>query len=326
MTSLTQIRAKVRKLTASPDASQLSDSDLDDYVNNFYQYDLPEHLRLFNLKTTYTFTTQPLEDRYVLPEQLYQEFLPPLYVSGYQSYYSLSREEFFRIWPAIQFIQTTLSTGNGTVGPYTFTVGNYPLQRRAVLVAGVDAHGYSWNMQDDGGDVSSSSSNTLVGNLQYTDVNGVVQNGGTVNYLTGAITVTFPQAIVANTPIEVQYVAYQASRPVAGLIFDGYMYLRPIPDIAYQVTIDAYYKPTALLASADTPVLYEWWQLLAAGASRKVFEDRLDFDSRSKIDQIFQEYMSMAMSRTVMQASPQRAATIYTDMVQGAIGNFNQRF
>ena len=99
--TLTQIQQKVRRLTASPQEGQLSTADINSYVNNFYQYDLPEHMRLFNLKTTYTFTTQPLEDRYKLPEQLYQEFLPPLYVAGYQCYYSLSREEFFRIWPAI---------------------------------------------------------------------------------------------------------------------------------------------------------------------------------------------------------------------------------
>jgi len=287
-------------------------------------------MRLFNLKTTYTFTTQPLEDRYKLPEQLYQEFLPPLYVAGYQCYYSLSREEFFRIWPAIQFIETSDASGDGTTGPYNFTVSNFPVQRRAVIVAGVDANGYSWNLQDDGGDSTSSSSDTLIGNLYYqnnTDPNNpVYTNYGTINYLTGAVSTYFPAAIVAGSPIDVQYVAYQPSRPVAGLIFDGYMYLRPIPDIAYQVSIDAFFTPTALLSSTDTPVLYEWWQLLAAGAARKVFEDRLDVDSRAKLEPIYQEYKSMAMSRTVMQASPQRASTIYTDMVQGPIGNFNQRF
>lgn len=329
--TLDQITSKVRKLTASPSENQLSSSDIYSYVNNFYQYDLPEHMRLFNLKTTYTFTTQPLEDRYRLPEQLYQEFVPPLYVAGYQCYYSLSREEFFRIWPAVQFIETADATGNGTVGPYSFTVSNFPVQRRAVLVAGVDVNGYSWNLQDDGGNSTVSDSDTLIGSMQYTANDGTVTDCGTVNYLTGAISVTFPAAIVAGSPIDVQYVAYQPSRPVAGLIFDGYMYLRPIPDSGYQVTVDAFFLPTALLAAGQTggptaPVLYEWWQMLAAGAARKVFEDRLDMDSRGKLEPIFQEYMSLAMRRTVMQYSYQRASTIYTDMVQGAIGNFNQRF
>lgn len=324
-TILQMIENKVRLLTASPTESQLATSSIDTYINTFYQYDLPEHMRLFNLHTTYTFTTQPFQDAYPLPENLYQEFVPPLYIAGYQSYFTLSREDFYRIWPAIQFIEQDTS-GNGTTGPYTFNTANFPVQRLAVLVSGVDANGFSWNLQDDGGNSTESSVNTLIGNLYYIQ-NGVTTNYGTVNYATGAISTYFPAAIAGGTPITVQYVAYQASRPVSGLFFDGTMYLRPIPDEAYQVTVDAYFQPTALMSTGPTaPVINEWWQLLACGAARKVFEDRLDMDSRSKLDQIYSEYYSMTLSRTVMQQSVQRAATIYTDMIQGNIGNFNQRF
>ena len=107
--TLAQIQSKVRALTASPSESQLPTSTINNYVNAFYQLDMPEHMKYFNLHTTYTFTTQPLVDQYEVPENLYQVFIPPLYVAGYQCYYSESREEFFRIWPQIQYIQECVS-------------------------------------------------------------------------------------------------------------------------------------------------------------------------------------------------------------------------
>ena len=48
--NLNTIRLKVRRLTARPSPNQISDQEIDDYINTFYVYDFPEHLRMLNLK------------------------------------------------------------------------------------------------------------------------------------------------------------------------------------------------------------------------------------------------------------------------------------
>src|SRR5580765_2325949 len=62
--TLAAIQQKVRRLTRSPSLQQLSDADLNQYINTFILYDFPEHLRLFSLRTTLTFYTQPFIDVY----------------------------------------------------------------------------------------------------------------------------------------------------------------------------------------------------------------------------------------------------------------------
>ena len=48
------MRTKFRRITATPSPTQLSDSEVDKYLQTFLVQDFPEHLRLFNLKETYT--------------------------------------------------------------------------------------------------------------------------------------------------------------------------------------------------------------------------------------------------------------------------------
>jgi len=63
-TTLAAIRVKVRRLTLSPSTAQLSDVEIDEYVNTSVVYDFPETLRTFNLRTTFTFFTNPGQDVY----------------------------------------------------------------------------------------------------------------------------------------------------------------------------------------------------------------------------------------------------------------------
>jgi len=66
LTTLSQIYTKVRRLVRAPSTMQLSNSDINDYINTFILYDLPESLRLFNLRKTFTFYTTPYVDTYPL--------------------------------------------------------------------------------------------------------------------------------------------------------------------------------------------------------------------------------------------------------------------
>ena len=63
-TDLQTIRNKTRRLTRMYTEAEITDSELDDYINTFIQYDFPEHIKLFSLKETFTFYTQANVDVY----------------------------------------------------------------------------------------------------------------------------------------------------------------------------------------------------------------------------------------------------------------------
>ena len=308
--TLAAIRKKVRRLTGSPNISQLSQADLDEYINTFYEQDLPSHLKLWNLHETYTFFTEPNEDEYTFPVNEFHGINPPIYIAGYQSWYSQSREEFFRVYPLLNFQQTG-PAGNGTVGPYTFTLTNVPVLKRQVTISAIDSGGTSRVLEDDG------NGGFVVGGATTAVV-------GSINYVTGVITnLTFPagQTIPTTENIMASYVPYVASRPIAMLFFDDTMTLRPVPDQVYRVVVEVYKKPTQFIASTDNPEIEQWWQLIALGAARKVLQDRLDNDALASIQPFFDEQMSLVVYRTALQITPERTGTIYNDMLQYPVGN-----
>jgi len=60
LSTLEQIRIKVRRLTRSPSTSQITDASINDYINTFILYDFPEHLKTSYLRKTFTFYTEPI--------------------------------------------------------------------------------------------------------------------------------------------------------------------------------------------------------------------------------------------------------------------------
>lgn len=403
--TLQDIQLKVRRLTKSPSQNQITDAQINDYINTFYLYDFPEHLRTFNLRQNLTFSLIPNIDVYdfpvadvipfpatsigsisglsttvnlftlfgigpnahLIPGSLivivnapgtatfkevfpyngtlvgtgngtngiinydtgdltlnfsiaiaasvatvqfsynFPEWLtvhPPLYIGGFESYFTQSQNEFFRVYPIIRTVQQG-AVGNGTAGPYSFTIPNVPFLRNQVMIDAVDSTaGTGQSVTDDG-----------VGNL-------VGDGFGTVDYITGAVTVTFNNLVSANAVINTQTVPYVAQRPAGALFFNDKFTFRPVPDQAYTVQIEAYRRPTELMSQGQNPELKEWWQYIAMGAALKIFEDRGDFDSIQNFMPLFKQYQCLVERRTIVQQTNDRTQTIYTEMTQYGFGNF----
>lgn len=299
MTTLETIRTKIRRVTARPSPNQLSDVDLDDYINTFYLYDLPEHLRLINLKETYSFIAQPDIDLYNFTPNVNVSIQPPVYVSGNEIRFYQSKQEFFTIYPEIMR-NDILTNGNGGPGPYGGTIIGIPVKRgnNRVLLSTVDINGNALSAQDDGAG----------------SFTGDVAAGGTINYITGVIgAINWTANIAAGEPIRVQSVFYQRARPQGILFFNDTFQLSPVPDQAYEIKMDTYVTPTALLNSSDEPQLREWWQLIAYGASLKIFADNVDMENYGKINVLFDLQKRLIERRTLQQLKLSRVSTIYTD-------------
>jgi len=304
MTStLTQIKKKVRRLTASPDPTQLSDADIEEYIDTMYAYDLPAHLKLWKLRDKYTFFTEVGEDKYSPDTTLYNTFQQPVYIDGVESFYSQSESEFFRLWPKVNFEETP-STGDGSA-VYTFTLTEKPVLRRQVTITAIDSTGAQQIAQDNGSG-------------GFTDADGTALTG-TIDYTTGVVTgLTFTATIDAGTSIFAHTVPVNRARPTSLLYFNDAFYVRPVPDKAYRVEIDVYRRPSQLLEdSGDEPEIAQWWQFLAFGAAKKVLEDRGDLEGIQNILGPFEEQKQLVLQRTVKQQTQQRAETIYTQQTQG---------
>jgi len=143
----------------------------------------------------------------------------------------------------------------------------------------------------------------------------VVTPANTINYVTGAYTITFPLAPGSGAPINSQTIPAVTSLPQSMLYYDNIITLRPVPDQPYQINFEAYARPTALLATNQSPQLEEWWQYIAYGAAKKIFEDRMDTDSVAQIMPEFKQQERLCNRRTIVQYTGERVATSYTEQV-----------
>jgi len=324
LSTLTRIRNKVRRLTASPSELQLATTEIDDQVNTFILFDMPEQLRLFNLREEYEFYTDPNVEAYAFPRNDYINVYQPIYMAGYQGFYTQSREQFYRIYPQLQF-EENVATGDGVTNSFNLQLSNFPVLRgytyppdttifSQVFLSYTDANGLSQIARDDGAG-------------GFVNEDGSVALTGTINYVTGAIVGLAFEFIPTNgSTITAQSIPYQASRPQALLFFNDVFILRPVPDKAYCISMEVEKRPTALLAANDNPELEEWWQYFAAGASLKVLQERQDMTSIANIMPYFKEQERLCLRRTTQQLAQERTSTIFTEQVQYPYGNFFNRF
>jgi len=325
--TLQAIQTKVRRLTRSPSLSQLDNFQLNDYINTFILYDFPEHLRLFSLRTLLTFYTQPGVDVYdtnttVTTDPLYNfknkyvAVHPPVYMAGIQSYYTQWRDVFYGQWPQTNTIADTQLRGNNTSGPFSGRVtapstGLPFLLQESINFNCLNTSGTSMIMVD-------VPINNIIGNLTPADVPLVppfdtTQNPANyINYVTGQYVITFPSNTQTTAPIWFEGILYQPGKPCAMLYYDNKFTIRPVPDKTYAIQIEVDMRPTELMNEADIPMLEQWWQYIAYGAAKKIFEDRMDLDSVQAIMPEFKMQERLVLRTTLMQQANERTVTIYT--------------
>lgn len=321
---LTAIRTKIRRLTRSPSPEQITNNEIDEYINTFVLYDMPEHLRLFALREEFSFTCQANIDTYntdatssVLAlqnfDQNYISVHAPIFIAGVPAFYSEDRSEFYGMFPINNGIRT-VGNGDGVTAIFSGTIPDKPIQQGSVLFESVTATNVpaTNNISISARDVPTS---VTQGNLVDVTTGAVLPNSF-INYLTGQFSVTFNVAPGAQKKVNVQYYAYQPGRPTTLLYFDDKFTLRPIPDQPYVISMEVYKRPLALDVNNLTPKLQQWWQYIAYGAAKKVFEDRSDFDSVQQIMPEFDTQELLVNRRTEVQLTSRRIYTIYAQQAE----------
>jgi len=310
---LTAIRDKVRRLTRSPSINQLTIANLDEYINTFVLYDMPENLRLFSLHSSVNFELQAYKQTYDFSsftdangETLSNAYItinPPVYIDGNKALFSQSREEFYNLYPKNKNI-VLVGTGDAATTTFTTTISGGFLLPNNVVITSIHNTSLSLYAEDDG-------SGIITGDAT-----------GTVDYITGAITLTFVTPPGNNEQINAHIVQYTPGRPSAVLYFQNEITVMPVPDQPYTLNFEVYKQPTELLASGDAPDLKQWWQYIALGAALKLLYDRLDTETIAQIMPEYKNQERLVLRRTLVQNSTQKVSTIY-NVPQTLGGPFN---
>lgn len=277
--TLADIRSKTRATTGRPDVLMMSDAVLDDYINKFYQYVLTKELKVFWGYTYFQFFTQPNVDQYVGPTTSFQTINPQVWCDGFPIEWYISPDLFYQDWPQ-QENKAVVATGDGNTVTFPFNIPAFPIIPGSLYVT----DGTQVAQDDGAGGFESPAS-------------------GTIDYLTGAVSVTFAVAPTANANISETSQTYMANRPQAILYFKSgplvdatpasrdnqdCFVLRPVPDNVYLVKMQGIQIPPALTNATDVPFRADLGPLIAYGASLEIFAD---FNQMDQYDQVMVQYI-----------------------------------
>ncbi len=383
--NLNRLRYTIRKITGKYDITQLPDSSIgevnisnpagiDDYINDFYLYDMPEHFRTLKLRDFYQFTTVPNCGTYALPENVVQIY-DPIYVDNYQFAWYQSPDTFYRIWPELNFIDRNLFLLDGLNASFAFTLTQTPIQQGTVVIGlnpntpatptSIPLETFTDKDQPIPLDIPIKqyfvNPGTLISNFYQGPLPpvtpGVDGGTGTIDYLTGAVQLSYTTAPPNGVNSSCHYHPYVASRPRDVLFWQQQLFMRPIPNDTYAVKLMAYVLPTTVLSAAtnatqrpslfvdpttsttsapavttvqvqgftgqsgslptDLPQFNEWWQLIAYGASLKLFIEDGEHAEYERYKGYFEEAKFLAQRKTLKQLGSQRIQTPYAENVAG---------
>lgn len=291
---LSDIRRKTRQVSGRLSSNSLSTQQLDDYINNYYQFTFPAEVKLEREHTFYNFLTEVNTQSYTFPTG-FTNFEPPVYVDNMPLLYYQDPNVFAQENPT-NITRSSPWTGDGTTTNFNTTVQTFPILPASLLISdGVE------NFQDT--------------NTTWTTSNVNISGSGggtaTVNYSTGAITVNFAIAPINGQVIDISYIQFKPGRPTAVLLYNNLFTFYPPPDVVYRVQVKAYSIPSPLTLATDTPTLEEWGECIAYGAARDIVIDFGETERYGEITQLYKEQVSYILTRTVQTLTNERARPMW---------------
>ncbi len=335
------IEKKIRRLTASSAQSSLSSADIQTYVNIYYSADFPYAIKLDQMRSVYTFFTEPYRDRYPLDVNYNQGVRSPIYFEGIVGAFTKDRQQFNAVWPRFPYQSQPISGDGMNQGPFNFTTPG-PFLSREVVLGGVDINNNPISVNDDGyGNLylqtpnpvisipaNTPASNGIPGMKNQNTGNPGLNNlsyVGSVNYVTGAFSVDFTSVNI--TPIAGQNMTlwvsqYQTGRPYSMLFWNNEFTIRPVPKLIHKVEVETYLTPVAFLQTSDSPILNQWSQCLAYGAAMEILRDRQDMEGVENLREGFMRQEALVLERQAVEELFQPNLTIFNS-ANGAYGVAN---
>lgn len=322
---------KVRNITGTPisntNQSALSNQQIMNYVNTYVQYMMPFELKEQINSQPFNFQTVPYQSTYIF-SGLTQTAQPVCYVDGFPQIFYMSRDMFYQDWP-IQYASDNVASGNGATATFTTNTQYFP-----IIADGVPGGIGTFAITDGLQVVYDVINNPWNGSgILYQQVNAYPLPPtavGTINYVTGAYTVTFNAPPALGSVIYNKYEGYQPARP-QGVLLDSTanslinplppaispspapypmttdtitLTFMPVPAQVHQVSLQGFIVQNQLLSTGAYPLQTEWGQLIAYGAAAEIYADRGDMVAYNILwnpQGIIKRYENIALGRFVAQ-------------------------
>jgi len=289
--TLAEIRQKVRQVTGRYSPDELSNEQLDEYINKYYQYTFPAEVKLERSHTFYEFLTSANQKDYTLPSG-FTNFEPPATLDRLSLLWYQDPQSFYKNNPE-QVGRQNIGTGDGATVAFNGTAGNFPLLPGSTVVT-------------DGTEVFEDTSTA------YTTANivltGSLGGSGTLNLSTGVVSVTFATAPVSGANVQYSYIQFAAGRPTAVLLYNNQFTFYPVPDTAYRFRTKAYSNTLVTTAAGatltqftnatDRPYLDEWGPAIAYGTARDIHSDYGEMQAYQDITALYKEQLEYVLKRT----------------------------
>ncbi len=293
--SLADIRRKVRQVTGRLSPGELSNDQVDNYINQFYQYTFPAEVKLERKHTFYEFLTEPNQQIYAFPVATFTNVEPPPTMDNLSLLYYQNPESFNENNPE-QITRLTQWTGDGTTTVFATTVVGFPILPGSFLVT-------------DNTEVFEDTNTTFT--TSDVVIAGSLGGSATINYSTGSVSVTFNTAPTNGQNIFLSYTIFAAGRPTAVLYYNEQFKFFPVPNTAYRFKIKAYQFVTPLTSSTSVPDMPQWGPCIAYGASRDIHSDFGEIDAYGEVTALYKEQVAYVLNRTNQNLLNTRAAPIF---------------
>lgn len=288
------IREKVRQVTGRFSENDLTTTQLDQYINRYYQYTFPAEVKLEQKRVYYSFLTTPNQSYYTAPDTLYTNFEPPATVNNLSLlwYQNPAKFQGDNLNATQQYTFSNPWTGDASTVTFTTTVTGFPIMPGTLTIS------------DDIETFQDTSTTWTTSDVTLTGSEG---GTSTVNYDTGAVSVTFATAPANGQEIHLNYILFKAGRPEAILYFQNQFKLLPVPDQAYIIQMVSYKIVDSLDDATDTPDLNEWGPCIAYGTARDIFADYGENDSYAETTVLYKEQVNYILTRTAQDLLNTRA-------------------
>jgi len=286
--TLENINSKVRAITGMPSTDQMTDDQVNAYINNYLLYVMPHELKVQIANQNILFTTTPGVNTYVFPSSFVTDS-PGAYADGFPLIFYEDPDIFYQDWP-IQYAVENVAGGG--LSNYTGTVQNPPIIIGTFFITD--------GIQVEQDKLVVPPLNYPTGNL-YDQATGALT--GTINYVTGAYNATFPTITNPLNTIYVKYQSYEPNRPQGIMFYNNQFTFMPVRDQAYQIQLQGFIQPLQL-GAGSIPLQQEWGALIAFGAAIDIFSDRGDIDNMNKYEPMLKRYEAIALARTIEQFTP----------------------
>ena len=299
-----QIEAKIRAVSGTPSTDQLSSDQIKGYANHYYVYAMPLELKEQIENQFLTFKTTPGIDIYSFPAGYFTD-QPGAYADGFPLIFYQDPDIFYQDWPE-QYATDNIATGDNVTTSFSGGLQNPPIIVGTSFFSSVDSTDLTVIANDLGVVAPAAFPNGTLSGTTSTP-SGPITVTGTINYLTGAYTLSYSTAPAASAVLYARYQGYQPNRPQGVLFFNNQFTMRPIPAQVHQIKMQGYIIPTGFAIGTDTALQVEWGALIAYGAALEIFTDRGDLENYERYFPVFKRYENIALGRTIQQLTSEQS-------------------